>query len=451
MTLRAAETLSPDTSSGNAQRGVRRIGPVLATLLVANNMIGSGVFLLPVSLAGVGSVTVLGWMLAALGAAAIALVLARLGALRPLAGGHCAYALSAFGARVGFQAYGIYWVCCVVGNLAIALAAVGYLASFFPMLAHGLPLTLASIGLIILLALLNIIGPRQVCQFDSFALAIGLIPILLVGTFGWWQFDAQLFAQSWNVGHEPVRTAVPHSLILVFWAFLGLESAAVVTAVVDNPARNVPIATVAGVSLAAVVYIAACSAIFGLVPAAKLAGSTAPFAEAATVLLGPVAGTLVAVAAITKATGTLAGWLLVTAQTGQAAADHGVFPSRMARVNARGVPVQNLLLVTLLMCAMAFATQSPTLATQFARLIEVSVLLALASYIYACLALFRLDGAGAPVVRTVYRVLAVVSCIFCVYVMAFSPPDQIAVAAALILSTIVLYPLLRRHITKKTI
>jgi arginine:agmatine antiporter len=47
--------------------GRRKLGPVLATMIVAGNMIGSGIFLLPATLAGVGSLTVLGWMIGTLG------------------------------------------------------------------------------------------------------------------------------------------------------------------------------------------------------------------------------------------------------------------------------------------------------------------------------------------------------------------------------------------------
>jgi arginine:agmatine antiporter len=436
---------SPATASSvMAPGGPRRIGPVLATLLVAGNMIGSGVYLLPATLAGIGSITVLGWILAAIGAIAIAMVIARLGMLRPLSGGHCAYAQAAFGARVGFQAYGMYWICCVIGNLAIALAAIGYLASFFPILAQGLPLMLASAGLILLLTILNIVGPRQVCQFDSLALFAGLVPIVLVGTVGWLYFDPQLFTHAWRVSPAPAHLAVSQSLVSVFWAFLGLESAAVVTAVVENPKRNVPIATIAGVLIAAGVYIAACSAIFGLVPAARLATSTAPFADAAVILLGPIAGTVVAIAAIAKATGTLAGWLLVTAQTGEGAAERGLFPKMLAQTDARGIPVRNLVIVALLTCAMTFASRSPTLAAQFSRLIEVSVLLALASYVYACLALFRIDADTGSGTRTLYRALAVISCLFCMYVLVFSPIDQIVATAIILVLTIVLYPLMAR-------
>ena len=87
------------------------------------------------------------------------------------------------------------------------------------------------VGLIWLLTVLNIYGPRLVCKVESFAIVIGLIPILLISTVGWWYFDAGTFLASWNVQQLPATKVVPDSLVLVFWAFTGLESASVAAAV----------------------------------------------------------------------------------------------------------------------------------------------------------------------------------------------------------------------------
>ena len=102
-----------------------------------------------------------------------------------------------------------------------------------------------------MLTAVNILGPRLVCQVESLAIVIGLVPILLVATGGWWYFDGKLFVDSWNVRHEPAIQVIPQSLVLLFWAFTGLESASIASAVVENPRRNVAIATIGGVLIAA--------------------------------------------------------------------------------------------------------------------------------------------------------------------------------------------------------
>ncbi|HET9397122.1 MAG TPA: amino acid permease, partial [Nitrospiraceae bacterium] len=338
-----------------------KIGPGLATILVANNMIGSGIFLLPATLATVGSITIVGWILATIGALLIAAVLAKLGQIAPQAGGPVAYAGEALGPYMGFQATILYWICAWVGNMAIALAAIGYLATFFPALAVPLNAAIAAAALIWLVTFINIFGPRFACQVESVTLVAGLVPILLVATAGWFWFDPGTFQKSWNVSGQPAYQAIPGSLVLVYWAFVGLESASIGTAVVENPERNVPLATIAGVLLAGVVYIASCTVVMGLIPAADLAKSTAPFADAAKFVIGPVAGSLVALMACLKASGTLCGWVLLTAQVGKAGAERGNFPQLFARVDRHGIPVLNLMVMALIMTAVVFMTMSPTL------------------------------------------------------------------------------------------
>jgi len=218
--------------------------------------------------------------------------------------------------------------------------------------------------------------------------------VLLVGTLGWLHFDAHLFQASWNPGHLPLHTALPRSLLFVFWAFLGLESAAVAASVVENPERNVAIASIGGVLLAAAVYIVASTVIFGLVPAAQLAGSAAPFADASRVLLGNVGAGFVAAAALVKTVGTLSGWILMAGETGRAAALQGFLPRALTRLDASGAPAVSLACAAAFTCVMALATKSPTLAQQFERLVDVSVLASLLVYSLALAGMFR--RAGSP-------------------------------------------------------
>ena len=114
----------------------KKMGLSQATMLVAGNMIGTGVFLLPVNLASVGGIAVFGWVVATAGAAALGLVFAKLGELEPKEGGPYAYARDFLGPYVGFQTNYIYWFGNWIGNIAIAIAAVGYLAEFFPSISQ---------------------------------------------------------------------------------------------------------------------------------------------------------------------------------------------------------------------------------------------------------------------------------------------------------------------------
>src|SRR4051812_4442995 len=401
-------------------------------------MIGSGIFLLPATLAGVGSLTVLGWLIGTLGALALALLFARLARRKPMAGGPATYAFDAFGPFWGSQSSLWYWAACLIGNVAIATAASSYLASFFGLNAGPAGSAAFTIALLWLVTIVNLVSPRFVGQVDGWLLVAGLVPLLLAITAGWAAFDPAQFKASWNVSGQPLYQALPNSLALVFWAFTGLESASVAAAVVENPERNVPIATLAGVLLAALLYIAASTVIFGLAPAADIAASNAPFALAAAKSLGARAGPLVAICGGLKALGTLAGWVLLTAQVSRAAADHGLLPQAFARTRQGDTPVAGLIVAGLLGTAAILLTIEPTLGQQFGLLAEASTLFALLTYLGACAAALKYRVAGE-------KTLAIVGGLFCVFVIGWSTWPVLEATLGCMAIFVLLYLPLRRR------
>ena len=426
----------------------RKLGPGLATVLVAGNMIGSGVYLLPATLGAIGSVSVFGWAIAAVGAMLLAGVFGALGALRPTTEGAVAYAGEGLGRFFGFQAGWLYWISCWVGDVAIAVAVTGYLTVFLPVLHAPPAAAAATIAVIWLLTLANLVGPRLVGLVQGATLVVGLVPVLAAGLFGWLWFQPDVFFDSWNVSGRPAAAAVQASLVSVFWAFLGLESAAMAAAAVRSPARNVPIATVGGVALAAVVYILATTALMGLAPADELATSSAPFAMAMQRIGGAAAAALIAACALIKAAGTLGGWILVTAETSRWTAAAGYLPAWLARVRADGSPAPALLCMAVLMSAVVCATVAPTLRQQFSVLINVTVVLSLIVYAYCCLALLRYSRAvGDARARRLLQATAVLALAFCAWVTAVSGVSTLAIAAGLMAVTALLWLLFRGRVT----
>jgi arginine:agmatine antiporter len=231
---------------------------------------------------------------------------------------------------------------------------------------------------------------------------------------------------------------------MVFWAFLGLESASVAAAVVKNPERNVPLATVGGVGLAAIVYVAAFAAIMGLLPADRMATSTAPFADAVARIVGPVAAGLVAVCATAKALGTLNGWVLVTAETTRWTAVSAYLPRWLARRSARGTSTRALLAMAALMTVAVLATASPTLNQQFALMINLAVILSLMVYIYCCIALLRMSGEMPANRRLAARIVAALALVFSLWVALEAGPQALIFAAVLLAVTVAAWPLVRR-------
>jgi arginine:agmatine antiporter len=365
-----------------------KIGSLRATLIVAGNMIGSGVYLLPQTLASVGSSSLLGWAFASAGALLLALVFAVLFRLRPERQGMAHHVRGSLGPFFGFQAVFLYWLSGWIGNGAIAVTATSYLSVFFPALRDATAGLACTLALVWLFTALCFFGVKRVADFGGASLALGLLPVLGAAVLGWFAFDPELFRASWNPSGTPLTHAIPPTIIAIFWAFLGLESAAVVGALVRNPQRDVPIATVGGVALTAAIYMAAAAAMFGLMSAAELAASSAPYADAAARWIGPAAAALVAACAVLKASGTLAGWILCTAEASRSAADAGLFPHALNEP-ADGAPRRNLLLTAGLMSLALLLSVSPAVGEQFRQLISLATLLFMVLYFLCAAALWR--------------------------------------------------------------
>lgn len=421
-----------------------RLGLGLATVLVAGNLIGSGIYLLPATLASIGSISIFGWIIAAIGALVLAGVFSLMMIVRPTEDGLADIVRAGLGPYWGFQSSLLYWIGCWLANIAIALAVVGYLTVAFPALDQPLPSAAATVAVIWLLTGIAILGPRAIGRTHALTLAVGLVPLLAVGILGWLWFDPELFARSWNVGGEADSQAVFGSLVSVFWAFVGVECAAMVARMVHNPARNVPLATMGGVGISALVYMFASTAIFGMAPADSIAASSAPFALAVDRILGPAAAGLVAVCAILKASGTLGGWVLVTGETTRWTAASRFLPGWLAQTSERGMPVRALVAMAVLMSVVTFLTVSPTIAQQFELLINASVVFTLLVYVYASIALVRFTSGASPGRRRTALVLATLAILFSVLLIVSSGVGMIAVTAGLVVLTLLGWQFVRR-------
>ncbi len=367
----------------------QRLGVLAAIMLTAGNMIGSGLYFLPATLGAYGSITILSWAIASGGALLLALVFGLLGVLRPTGDGVVDYAGKDLHPALGHVSWFAYWVNCWIGTTAIAVAVVGYAAYFIPALAAPGPALMAVLAAIWLFTLANLVGPRLVAQIGGATLLLGLAPILLAIGVGVFAFDPHLFQASWNVSGKPDPAAMSLAVTPVFWAFLGLESANVAARVIENPQRNLPIVAVGGVLLAAVVYMSASVAIMGLLPAKALAASTAPFADAIAHIAGPLAAGLVAFCALAKASGSLGGNFLLTAESGRAGAQAGYLPRITTDAPDAPRRTRDILFTGGLMSLASWASLSPTLGKQFSLLINMSVMLSLVFYLLCALSLCR--------------------------------------------------------------
>ena len=428
--------------------GAKKMGLVGASSLVVTNMVGTGLFLLPSSLATIGSISIYGWVVSAIGATALGLVFAHMGMVDPKAGGPYAYARDYMGPFAAFQTNTLYWVANVIGNVAIAVSVTGYLAVFFPALENPWLANACTALVIWTFVWLNTRGANAVGRFTTFTTVAGIIPIAVVGLLGWHWFSPETFMQGWNPEQRSPASAITSSASIALWAFLGVESAAVSAGVIENPRRNVPLATLIGLAVSTVIYVACCAVIMGILPNDKLQTSHAPFADAAMVMFGYGSALVISLAAILKAAGSLTGWMLIVAQSAQAAAGDGMFPRAFASTNDRGMPVRNLVISGLLMTGLLMLTISPNVATQFYRITNATVVLMAIPYLYSVVSMWRSNatlGLSATRRRVLFGI-GIVAALFCVGVIVGQSPDLTRKALVVLLLITPLYALIRHPV-----
>jgi putrescine:ornithine antiporter len=309
--------------------------------------------------------------------------------LCPRSGGMSAYSEEAHGRSSFFMASFLYYLSLAIGNVAIAISAVGYLTPFFPWLGTGaVPLFVGVVGLIWITTLANFGGPNLTGRIGMFTVWGVIIPVAGLSVIGWLWFDPAVFAAAWNPHATPVSEAIVQSIPLTLWAFLGMESAAQNAGAVEDPKRTVPLACMLGTLGAAVIYILSTTVISGIVPNAELAESSAPFAAVYAQMFNPTIGKIVMVLAVIACVGSLLGWQFTLSQTSKYTADEGMFPAFYAKVNSVGAPIVGMIVAGVLQTLMAFSTMSPDASEQFGKLVSLAAVTNIVPYITSVSALF---------------------------------------------------------------
>jgi len=424
-------------------RQSKPLGLWMLTALVAGNMIGSGIFLLPSTLAKLGSISLLSWCLTAFGAFCLAIVFAKMSTIVQKSGGPYAFAAAGFGKFIGFQTAYNYWIAVWVGNAAIAIAMIGYLIVFFPILNNALIGCLFAIIIVWGLTLVNILGLEVAGIVQLILTVLKFIPIFLIITFGWIYIHPSFLMHNFNVTPFSNLKVFSNAIPLTLWAFIGVESATIPAKSVTNPKRNIPLATLLGTSIAAITYITSATIIMGIIPMPLLALSTSPFAAAANVIFGPWGGWLIAVGAILSCFGCLHGWILIQAQIPMAAADDGLFPKIFARRNKAGVPIWGMIITSICVTLLLFMTSSPNLNQEFQITISIAVIASLIAYFYTAIAdlvvLKRQSNLGHKHSYKTHAIIAIIAAIYIFWAIAGTTKDIVFYELLLLLSSIPLY------------
>jgi basic amino acid/polyamine antiporter, APA family len=371
----------------------RKLGLWMSIALVVGNMIGSGIFLLPASLAPYGLNSIAGWIVSATGAVALAVVLSRLSRAFPAGGGPYAYTRAAFGPLAAFLVAWGYWINVWVGNAAIATGAVSYLVPFYARLGTEPHLSAAVVVAILwLLTAVNCAGVRAAGWVQGVTTVLKVMPLLAIAALG--VFAVKLDSVAGNAAVPFSLSAVTASATLTLFALLGLESATIPDGKVADPERTIPRATMIGTVVTALIYILSCSTVLVLLPTAQLGSSNAPFADVARMFWGGTGAALVALAGAISGFGALNGWILLQGEVPYVMAKDGVFPRVFAKTSRRNTPVVALVFGSVLVTALVLLNAGQSTVRVFTFMVLLATSACLVMYLVCSLALLRLQWQG---------------------------------------------------------
>ncbi|HHF6615789.1 TPA: putrescine-ornithine antiporter [Haemophilus influenzae] len=364
-----------------------KIGVVQLTILTMVNMMGSGIIMLPTKLAEIGTISIVSWLVTAVGSTALAYAFAQCGMFSKKSGGMGGYAEYSFGKAGNFMANYTYGVSLVIANTAIAISAVGYGSELLGATLSPLSIALWTIFTLWLATVLNFGGARITGNISSFTIWGVIIPVVGISIIGWKWFDGSMYVNSWNPHNVPTFEAIGVSISMTLWAFLGLESACANADAVENPEKNVPIAVLGGTLGAAVIYIVSTNVIAGIVPNLELANSTAPFGLAFAHMFDEIVGKVIMVLMVMSCFGSLLGWQFTIAQVFKSSAEEGYFPAFFKKVTSKDAPVVGMITITALQTLLSLMTISPSLNKQFNVLVDLAVVTNVIPYLLSMAAL----------------------------------------------------------------
>ena len=357
--------------------------------------IGSGIFMMPTMLAPYGLLGFGGWLVAGAGSILVALTMARLAKRIPKTGGPYVYVNEGLGDFSGFIIAWTYWVACVSAIAGISIAFVGYLGFFLPQIASSqIYALLASLMLIWIIVFLNIRSLENSSKFQLISTLLKLVPLMLIVLLGASNFDTSNLPELNPTNLHPI-SLIATVTTLVMWSFIGIETATVPADNVINPQETIPKVLIASVITILILYILVSVAIAALVPASELLDSSAPFALAASKILGVTGGAIISIGALISTLGSLNANTLTAGNLSLAAARDGLLPSKFVILTKNGTPIFTYLLTGVFVSILLMLNYTKGMVNAFVFMAMLSTLSTLIAYAFCAIAEFKFAKADA--------------------------------------------------------
>lgn len=330
--MAAEEPMSIQQAERVDHQLIRAIGVPGLTANIVNSTIGAGIFVLPALVAkGLGSAAPVAFICCAVAMVLFVTCFAIAGSRVSLTGGLYAYVEVAFGRYVGFLAGVLYGITALGAVAGVVNVLVNSIAVIAPFLGVGVMRVIVMIAVYGLLVGINVRGVRGGAGAVTVVTLAKLLPLLLFICAGiFFIHPANLTWSAW-----PSSKAVGDNVILLIFAFVGIEVALIPSGEVKNPARTVPRSAYLALVVTTIIYITIQLVAQGTLGSDLANYKDAPLAEAAAKFLGNIGRTILIAGATMSAFGFVTSDILSSPRMIFAFGRDGALPAFFAHVHPR--------------------------------------------------------------------------------------------------------------------
>lgn len=369
---------------------MKKLGLVGAIFMIVSSLAGSGVIALPQQLASIGSITLVSFILVTIGALFLTLVYVKAGMLFSDSSptGLATYVNPLMGAKSGF----FYCYGNLISNVSILIAGLGYVSTFVPELDNPFVLGCTVIVLIWIFVFLSMRGAGMITKVVSLTVTLLLISVVTTAIGGWFSFHPTLFMENWNMSGKPTGQAIFSGFAILLFSFVGVESVANNNEQIENPERNVPIATIVGFIIVAIIYISSTTVIEGMFKASAIQSAPASFAMTmATMFHSNIIGQIVSLVMAVACIASFLVWGLSSASAAKTSADNGYLPKVYSYTNKYGINSKGLVINGVIMTIIEIILMclGSNVAAAFNITVTISVLLLLFPYFWSGIAIVK--------------------------------------------------------------
>ncbi|GAA4306540.1 APC family permease [Aestuariibaculum suncheonense] len=304
----------------------REVGVIGLSANIVNIIIGSGIFVLPATIAALmGPSSIIAYLFCGLLMALVMLCFAEAGSKVNTTGGPYTYIETAFGDYAGFIA-GCFAVSSnLFADAAVSNALVDIITSAYPNLNHSWFRLIFLFTIFFGLGFINVIGIKQGIGLVKLNTLLKILPLSILIIFGL----PNITFSNLTIDSLPDLNTLGQASLILFFAFQGCETGIIVGGEVTNPKRTIPKAVLVSITTVLIFYILLQTVGQGVLGSEFPNYEAAPLAETAKVVLGTFGFLLLTVGAVISMFGNMTGSVLNSPRIVYALSRDNVIPIKM--------------------------------------------------------------------------------------------------------------------------